>query len=106
MARGKLMLAAQQGQPIPLGWALDAQVQPTTDPQAGMDGRVLPIGAASSAKGAMLVSPCPRRRGKAWPKSGLAGQTAPGERRCAQTGQSALRVMPIWVHSIVRASSI
>ncbi len=55
VARGKLMVAAQQGKSIPLGWALDAQGRPTTDPQAGMDGSMLPIGAASSAKGAMLA---------------------------------------------------
>lgn len=55
VARGKLMVAAKAGKPIPTGWALDAQGQPTTDPQAGMDGSMLPIGAASSAKGAMLA---------------------------------------------------
>ena len=55
VARGKLMVAAQQGKSIPLGWALDVNGQPTTDPQAGMAGSMLPIGAASSAKGAMLA---------------------------------------------------
>jgi (2R)-3-sulfolactate dehydrogenase (NADP+) len=55
VARGKLMVAAKQGQPIPLGWALDAQGEPTTDPKAGMEGSMLPIGAASSPKGAMLA---------------------------------------------------
>jgi (2R)-3-sulfolactate dehydrogenase (NADP+) len=55
VARGKLMVAATAGQPIPQGWALDEHGQPTTDPQAGMDGSMLPIGAASSAKGAMLA---------------------------------------------------
>ena len=55
VARGKLMVAAQQGQRIPLGWALDARGQPTTDPRAGMDGSMLPIGAASSPKGAKLA---------------------------------------------------
>ncbi len=55
VARGKLMVAAKQGQPIPLGWALDAQGRPTTDPKAGLDGSMLPIGAASSPKGAMLA---------------------------------------------------
>ena len=55
VARGKLMLAAKAGQPIPLGWALDAEGQPTTDPQAGMVGSMLPLGAASSPKGAMLA---------------------------------------------------
>lgn len=55
VARGKLMLAAQKGERIPLGWAVDPQGEPTTDPKAGMDGSMLPIGAASSPKGAMLA---------------------------------------------------
>ena len=55
VARGKLMVAAKAGQSIPEGWALDVHGQPTTDPQAGMDGSMLPIGAASSSKGAMLA---------------------------------------------------
>jgi (2R)-3-sulfolactate dehydrogenase (NADP+) len=55
VARGKLMVAAKKGEPIPLGWALDANGAPTTDPQAGMDGSMLPIGAATSQKGAMLA---------------------------------------------------
>lgn len=55
VARGKLMVAAKKGEPIPLGWALDAQGQPTTDAQAGLTGSMLPIGAVSSPKGAMLA---------------------------------------------------
>ena len=55
VARGKLMVAAKEGRSIPLGWALDAQGQPTTDPKAGMAGSMLPVGAASSPKGAMLA---------------------------------------------------
>jgi (2R)-3-sulfolactate dehydrogenase (NADP+) len=55
VARGKLMLAARQGQTIPPGWALDAQGRPTTDPKAGLEGSMLPIGAVSSPKGAMLA---------------------------------------------------
>ena len=55
VARGKLMVAAREGKSIPLGWALDAAGQPTTDPQAGMMGSMLPVGAASSPKGAMLA---------------------------------------------------
>ncbi|MCC6868019.1 MAG: Ldh family oxidoreductase [Burkholderiales bacterium] len=54
-ARGKVMVAAKEGKPIPLGWALDAQGQPTTDAKAALDGSMLPIGAASSPKGAMLA---------------------------------------------------
>ncbi|HKX39695.1 MAG TPA: Ldh family oxidoreductase [Burkholderiaceae bacterium] len=55
VARGKLMVAAKEGRPIPLGWAVDANGEPTTDPQAGLDGAMLPIGAATSTKGAMLA---------------------------------------------------
>ena len=55
VARGKLMVAAKAGQPIPAGWALDKAGNPTTDAQAGLEGSMLPIGAASSPKGAMLA---------------------------------------------------
>ena len=33
VARGKLMVAAKEGRPIPPGWALDRDGKPTTDPQ-------------------------------------------------------------------------
>jgi len=52
VARGKLMVAAREGKPIPLGWALDAAGAPTTDPKAGLEGSMLPMG---GAKGAMLA---------------------------------------------------
>ncbi len=55
VARGKLMVAARDGKSIPHGWALDEQGQSTTDPARGMAGSMLPIGAATSAKGAMLA---------------------------------------------------
>ncbi len=55
VARGKLMVAAKEGKSIPAGWALDKDGQPTTDPKAGMEGSMLPIGAVSSPKGAMLA---------------------------------------------------
>ena len=55
VARGKLMVAAKKGDAIPLGWALDAQGQPTTDPKAGKHGSMLPIGSTTSTKGAMLA---------------------------------------------------
>ena len=55
VARGKLMVAAKEGRAIPPGWALDAVGQPTTDAAAGMAGSMLPIGAVSSPKGAMLA---------------------------------------------------
>lgn len=52
VARGKLMVAAKEGKAIPLGWALDAEGQPTTDPKAGLEGSMLPMG---GTKGAMLA---------------------------------------------------
>ena len=55
VARGKVMLAAKEGRPIPPGWALDAQGAPTTDAKAALAGSMLPLGAASSPKGAMLA---------------------------------------------------
>jgi len=55
VARGKVMVAAKNGQPIPIGWALDAAGQPTTDAQAALAGSMLPLGAMSSPKGAMLA---------------------------------------------------
>lgn len=54
-ARGKVMLAAKQGRPIPPGWALDRDGRPTTDAAAALEGSMLPIGAATSPKGAMLA---------------------------------------------------
>lgn len=55
VARGKVMVAAKAGQAIPPGWALDKDGHPTTDAQAALEGSMLPIGAISSPKGAMLA---------------------------------------------------
>jgi (2R)-3-sulfolactate dehydrogenase (NADP+) len=52
VARGKIMVAAKQGNPIPLGWALDAQGNPTTDAKAALAGMMMPMG---GVKGAMLA---------------------------------------------------
>ncbi|MGH6610887.1 MAG: Ldh family oxidoreductase [Burkholderiaceae bacterium] len=52
VARGKVMIAAQQGKPIPLGWALDREGNPTTDAKKALDGMMLPAG---GVKGAMLA---------------------------------------------------
>jgi (2R)-3-sulfolactate dehydrogenase (NADP+) len=55
VARGKVMVAAKEGKPIPAGWALDKDGNPTTDAKAALDGSMLPLGAVSSTKGAMLA---------------------------------------------------
>jgi len=52
VARGRVMVAAKQGKPIPLGWALDREGNPTTDAQAALEGSMLPMG---GTKGAMLA---------------------------------------------------
>lgn len=52
VARGKLMVAAKDGKDIPLGWAMDADGRPTTDPLKGLKGSMAPAG---GLKGAMLA---------------------------------------------------
>lgn len=43
VARGKIYLARNRHLPIPLGWALNAAGEPTTDPQEAIDGIILPM---------------------------------------------------------------
>ena len=52
VVRGKIMLHAKEGKPIPSGWALDRDGNPTTDPQAALFGSMLAIG---GMKGTMLA---------------------------------------------------
>src|SRR6185436_1257362 len=52
VARGKIMLAARDGKPIPEGWAIDKDGRPTTDAKAALEGSMLPAG---GVKGAMLA---------------------------------------------------
>ncbi|MDD9269378.1 Ldh family oxidoreductase [Paenibacillus sp. GCM10023248] len=44
VARGKIIMAAQKGEAIPLGWAIDKEGRPTTDAEAALEGSVLPVG--------------------------------------------------------------
>jgi LDH2 family malate/lactate/ureidoglycolate dehydrogenase len=43
VARGKVYAARERGQQLPQGWAIDATGLPTTDPQAAIDGLLLPM---------------------------------------------------------------
>lgn len=43
VARGKIYLARNKREPIPLGWAINAAGEPTTDPQEAIDGIILPM---------------------------------------------------------------
>jgi LDH2 family malate/lactate/ureidoglycolate dehydrogenase len=55
VARGKVRRAAQRGEPIPLGWALDKEGRPTTDAQAGYEGVVLPVGGVKGSGLALMM---------------------------------------------------
>jgi LDH2 family malate/lactate/ureidoglycolate dehydrogenase len=44
VARGKIIVAAHRGQPIPEGWAIGPQGRPTTDAREALAGAVLPFG--------------------------------------------------------------
>lgn len=52
VARGRIMVAAKEGKPIPEGWAVDKDGKPTTDAKAALEGGMLPAG---GVKGAMLA---------------------------------------------------
>jgi LDH2 family malate/lactate/ureidoglycolate dehydrogenase len=43
VARGKVYLARQKGLPIPEGWAINAEGEPTTDPVEALAGIILPM---------------------------------------------------------------
>jgi len=47
--------AAEEGQPIPLGWALDADGEPTNDAEAGLDGSMAPAGGVKGFSIGLLV---------------------------------------------------
>lgn len=55
VARGNILAAKQKGQPIPEGWALDAEGKPTTDPTAALAGTMLPLGDAKGTALALMV---------------------------------------------------
>lgn len=55
VARGKILAAAQKGQPIPAGWAVDEYGKPTTDAAAALKGALLPIGGSKGAALALMV---------------------------------------------------
>ncbi|KAF2103190.1 putative malate/L-lactate dehydrogenase [Rhizodiscina lignyota] len=56
VARGKIRKAARRGEPIPEGWALDAEGRHTTDAAAALNGGVvLPIGGPKGSGIAMMM---------------------------------------------------
>lgn len=55
VARGKIMTAKQNGEKIPMGWALDADGAPTDDPEAALKGTMIPMGDAKGSALALMV---------------------------------------------------
>ena len=55
VARGRIMLAKQRGEPIDPGWALDAGGRPATDADAALAGTMVPLGDAKGAALALMV---------------------------------------------------
>jgi (2R)-3-sulfolactate dehydrogenase (NADP+) len=55
VVRGKIMLYAKEGKPIPLGWALDKDGNPTTDPKAALTGSLSAIGGVKGTALALMV---------------------------------------------------
>lgn len=54
-ARGEIMIHERDGRPIPEGWAVDPDGNPTTDPAAGLAGAQLPFGGYKGAALALMV---------------------------------------------------
>lgn len=55
VARGNIVAAKQRGEPIPEGWAVDAEGRPTTDATAALAGTMLPLGDAKGTALALMV---------------------------------------------------
>ncbi|WP_424974606.1 Ldh family oxidoreductase [Dinoroseobacter sp. S124A] len=55
IAKSEVMKHAREERPIPLGWALDPEGNPTTDPAIGLKGSMAPSGGYKGVGVAMLV---------------------------------------------------
>ncbi|WP_424978651.1 Ldh family oxidoreductase [Leisingera sp. S232] len=55
IAKSEVMKHAREGKDIPLGWALDADGNPTTDPNAGLKGSMAPSGGYKGVGVALLT---------------------------------------------------
>jgi (2R)-3-sulfolactate dehydrogenase (NADP+) len=55
VARANIVGAAKRGEPIPEGWALDAEGRPTTDARSALDGTMVPLGDAKGTALALMV---------------------------------------------------
>lgn len=55
IAKSEVMKHAREGRPIPVGWALDPEGNPTTDPSVGLKGSMAPSGGYKGVGVALLV---------------------------------------------------
>ena len=55
VVRGKIMLYAREGKSLPLGWAVDKDGNPTTDPKAALTGSLTAIGGVKGTALALMV---------------------------------------------------
>lgn len=55
IAKSEVMKHAREGKPVPEGWVLDADGQPTTDPEAGLKGSMVPSGGYKGVGVALTV---------------------------------------------------
>ena len=55
IAKSEVMKHAREGKPIPVGWALDSDGNPTTDPEVGLKGSMAPSGGYKGVGVALLV---------------------------------------------------
>lgn len=77
VARGNVLAAAREKKPIPLGWAIDAEGNPTTDAQAALAGAMLPMAGHKGIGLAMMVQCLAGSLSGALPASVTSG-AAPG----------------------------
>ena len=54
-ARGEVMIHKRDGKPIPEGWGIDPEGNPTTDPDAVLAGAQLPFGGYKGASIALMI---------------------------------------------------
>lgn len=55
IAKSEVMKHAREGRPIPVGWALDNEGNPTTDPNVGLKGSMAPSGGYKGVGVALMV---------------------------------------------------
>ncbi|WP_313997285.1 Ldh family oxidoreductase [uncultured Paenibacillus sp.] len=55
VARGKIIVAAERGEDIPRGWAIDKHGNPTTNAREALDGSVLPMAGAKGYGISMFI---------------------------------------------------